>query len=834
MNWLPILYLFSASSCFEYSTSDIEFREYNSIVSLLSRLRSSPWYDRILKITDLYEEYNGEIPYCGETKCVNPMIELANFELGVEALSRLPSVLLVAGTHGDEATGPAVVAEFIDMIERRYSVNDQLASLLSRVRIVAIPFINAEAFAARQREEKVDIFKVDPNRDFPYDNLEGCLRTPTSILLDRLFRNNMFVGVLTFHGGANSITYPWGTFAHTSEVTSDATAFAAVAASLRRVAGEATGLGVKRYDVGPMGEVVYNVHGGFEDWAFAASWDKNNVNKVCKFGPENVPAYSDFSNRALVFLIEAGDEKRPNPASTGNELAIFAPDAEEARNGNVARNVALAWRFAEMVAPSIEVEAATGRGGAMKLTLGLKGCFELDGIDVAGAGVVRKEVLPRGRDEATRVELNLLLSDAKVSEVRISATCDSAWANPVAPSIGENEQQQPETPTQSVPQSPQTHFVRRRIDSGFSVHGAGQSLGSASYIEARLLDLRANSFSSALLARPANGIFQFFYHRELYISLEHGGISLIFDSESSSATLAYDGPGEFIDTVEILTFGHIPETRPGLNGRAAYVFQPGVSVDIGEAAFVGLLGRAAVVKEAETGIPKMLSLVMMPQQAAEDDSILAPPNGLFCSSMAGIRPAFQITVEPRVESTKAADSDRSQQTRSPFLDPHKYLARILVETDSSSPLQVEINGRSSSLTANPSSNGPFSHLYFAFIDFPDETGLFLTGSTVKLMQPNGEEVLSCILGLRNPEFRSEDDDFRPLTGPEAQEEHIEVEALPSPIVSKQDDGDRILKSIFLVGMAVSLIYIVIKAKKGKPEEPPLVEDLPFPEANEQA
>lgn len=34
------------------------------------------------------------------------------------------------------------------------------------------------------------------------------------MIIDRIFRENIVVGTLTFHGGANSISYPWGNFAH--------------------------------------------------------------------------------------------------------------------------------------------------------------------------------------------------------------------------------------------------------------------------------------------------------------------------------------------------------------------------------------------------------------------------------------------------------------------------------------------------------------------------------------------------------------------------------------------------------------------------------------------
>jgi len=43
---------------------------------------------------------------------------------------------------------------------------------------------------------------------------------------------------------------------------------------MRDFAGENINLGVEKYLIGTMHDIVYDVHGGFEDWAYAASWDK--------------------------------------------------------------------------------------------------------------------------------------------------------------------------------------------------------------------------------------------------------------------------------------------------------------------------------------------------------------------------------------------------------------------------------------------------------------------------------------------------------------------------------------------------------------------------------
>ena len=94
---------------------------------------------------------------------------------------------------------------------------------------------NINGFDALKREETVGKEELDPNRDFPFDVLpkDGCLRTTTAQIIDAIFRRYLIVGTITFHGGDNSITYPWGNFAHAKNPqTGDHIALASIAQAL--------------------------------------------------------------------------------------------------------------------------------------------------------------------------------------------------------------------------------------------------------------------------------------------------------------------------------------------------------------------------------------------------------------------------------------------------------------------------------------------------------------------------------------------------------------------------------------------------------------------------
>lgn len=89
--------------------------------------------------------------------------------------------------------------------------------MIKKVRLVIVPTINVKGYAANKREEVImSKESLDPNRDFPFNQEKRgkCLITSTSKLLDLIFRDYTVIGALTFHGGDNSITYPWGAYAH--------------------------------------------------------------------------------------------------------------------------------------------------------------------------------------------------------------------------------------------------------------------------------------------------------------------------------------------------------------------------------------------------------------------------------------------------------------------------------------------------------------------------------------------------------------------------------------------------------------------------------------------
>lgn len=65
-------------------------------------------------------------------------------------------------------------------------------------------------------------------------------------------------------------------------------------------------LSIKKYTVGTMTNTVYSVRGGYEDWAYAAGWDKDAVNKCVAYDEES---YYNIDARCIMFLVEADNFK---------------------------------------------------------------------------------------------------------------------------------------------------------------------------------------------------------------------------------------------------------------------------------------------------------------------------------------------------------------------------------------------------------------------------------------------------------------------------------------------------------------------------------------------
>lgn len=132
--------------------------------------------------------------------------------------------------------------------------------------------------------------------------------------------------------------------------------------------------------MGSSNDVVYPVHGGMEEWGYAASWF-NQHNPV-----HTVPAACDHnqsvvvtptSHRCLTFLVETTDIKTPAQKLLGDSARLFAtPVPKEGQYVPIVMRQALA--LLEEVRPYSVITATSTANCTLSVRWLVGGCFEVD------------------------------------------------------------------------------------------------------------------------------------------------------------------------------------------------------------------------------------------------------------------------------------------------------------------------------------------------------------------------------------------------------------------------------------------------------------------------
>ena len=192
--------------------------------------------------------------------------------------------------------------------------------------------------------------------------------------------------------------------------------------------------------MGSSNDVVYPVHGGMEEWGYAASWF-NQHNPV-----HTVPAACDHnqsvvvtpsSHRCLTFLVETTDIKTPAQKLLGDSARLFAtPVPKEGQYVPIVMRQALA--LMEAVRPYSVISASSTANHTLSVRWLVGGCFEVDDTRIVAIPAtpeieaIMDETYARGdlRDE----EYALLLSAVRSPLHSSSQTGVSPLQNPL-PSV---------------------------------------------------------------------------------------------------------------------------------------------------------------------------------------------------------------------------------------------------------------------------------------------------------------------------------------------------------------------------------------------------------------
>lgn len=410
----------------------------------------------IFEYSEGYEKYSDLLPplLCHGVPMKMPLLKMTNFKRSRDEINRLPHVFWIGPIHGDEVVGANMFTHLLERIAKEK--HSRFYEMLQTRLIIVLPTGNPQGLCLNVRE----INGVDPNRDFPYNVApQYCFNSPSSRMVNEIVRDHLVVSAVVYHGGDNSLTYPWGNTKH-PELAPDNQAFAAVGKNLIDLAGENLALNIFKYRTGTMTEVVYPVNGGLEDWIYSFSWDRQNI-PVCR--PTAKPDYpveklnyNDNMGRGFIFLCEAGESKGPDEWT-------FGDDANWDNKGNMNRNMILSTRLSELTSPELYVKKSEWLPGTkeVQISFEVKGCFTIESIklDYTLSDLnTRKEAsiaVNSCLKVDTECQIKIPAGNFSFIELRFKFSCDAEW----------------DKDTQ-----PESHFVRMRRRKSYSVENNGYIL----------------------------------------------------------------------------------------------------------------------------------------------------------------------------------------------------------------------------------------------------------------------------------------------------------------------------------------------------------------------
>ena len=119
-----------------------------------------------------------------------------------------PVLKIVANTHGNEPAGREIGVDLAEWLCKGYAERlPEAVELLRDARVLLVPALNPDGFAARQRGNAAG---ADLNRDFP-DQFAPAVQKmqPETLAAMRLSRNSPCVAAIAFHEGAVVANYAW-------------------------------------------------------------------------------------------------------------------------------------------------------------------------------------------------------------------------------------------------------------------------------------------------------------------------------------------------------------------------------------------------------------------------------------------------------------------------------------------------------------------------------------------------------------------------------------------------------------------------------------------------
>ena len=303
----PLLAFLSLSAVSAYNRLT-----YSEIEAKVEGLRTS--CSSLVNITTAQAAYHVPEPSdCNH--CKHWVIEFTRAPAGS------PHVFFSGALHGDERLGPVTTIALAEFLCENFPVNPWVRHLVSSTRLILMPMPNPQGYYLKNRGEKVHGEEEDPNRDFGYFvQPNQCMKTTAARAIYEVLSHRLVVLSITFHGGTRAVGYPWGAPNHMENGLSSEAPDKVAAHSIGNAAISYSNLTTR---LGPMTDTVYEVAGGMEDWAYAASWETGNVVTKCNTSDYTIHEYNSYSFRQLMYLVEMDNNKNPEDQRLGSEDQVF-------------------------------------------------------------------------------------------------------------------------------------------------------------------------------------------------------------------------------------------------------------------------------------------------------------------------------------------------------------------------------------------------------------------------------------------------------------------------------------------------------------------------------
>lgn len=388
-----------------------ENRRMNSYSSMVYDLMLFP---NLFQIYDQYQVYREATrTVCEKNRfCYMPVMEITNFENSVEHIRRLPTVMLVGGIDGTDATGVRSLYSFMGMIRNDYMKDTFYTRLLNNLRIIVVPMGNPSGFYADQAGEVQEVSMEDPTHvtvnpllDFNWKKNGNCFESSFAQIMNQIFKENLIIGVLSFGRGEGSISYAGGWAADSPEAKGSVE----IVDMIRQAAGDSPKFGFPELKTGTMEELGLAKKSNFEMWASMGSLKPADISQRCL---SRTSVYSskftkigDATNRALVFHIESESKEETDdeadPERNGNPLSVMDKTNAKSIVGHFSQNILAIRGFLEVMRPTVNIQnilmrMTMKRVPEVAFVLEVKGCRQVDWVKVS------PEIFPTQRYKLVR------------------------------------------------------------------------------------------------------------------------------------------------------------------------------------------------------------------------------------------------------------------------------------------------------------------------------------------------------------------------------------------------------------------------------------------------